>query len=110
MTKDSIDIYLSVQGTFYVTVHATTEDQKDQRYMLPASPHEKVPSLLDKAVKKFNRNLGRDQAEVDKYILKVCVFVYGRVSDAVYSMHVSACITYMCNSSVCVPFCPGVWF
>ena len=55
-----------------MTVHATTEDQKDQRYMLPASPHEKVPSLLDKAVKRFNRTLGRDQAEVDKYILKVC--------------------------------------
>ena len=58
-----------------MTVHATTEDQKDQRYMLPASPHEKVPSLLDKAVKRFNRTLGRDQAEVDKYILKVCVCV-----------------------------------
>lgn len=57
-----------------MTVHATTEDQKDQRYMLPASPREKVPSLLDKAVKRFNRTLGRDQAEVDKYILKVCVY------------------------------------
>ena len=64
---------LCTQGTFYVTVHATTEDQKDQRYMLPASPYEKVPSLLDKAVKRFNRTLGRDQAEVEKYILKVCV-------------------------------------
>ncbi len=42
--------------------------------MLSAYPNEKVPSLLEKAVRRFNRALGPDKtpAEAGDYILKVC--------------------------------------
>lgn len=56
-----------------MTVHASVGDEKDQRYMLAASSFEKVPSLLEKAVKRFNRTLGPDktQAVDENCILKV---------------------------------------
>lgn len=57
-----------------MSIHASTEDQKDLRYVLSALPAEKVPSLLDKAVRRFNRALGPDKQPADArdYILKVC--------------------------------------
>lgn len=60
-------------NSFLVTVHASVEDQKDQRYMLTAAPFDTVPMLLEKAVKRFNRTLGpgKEQAIEDDYILKV---------------------------------------
>ena len=58
-----------------MSVHASVEDQKDQRYMLPAAPFETVPVLLERAVKRFNRTLGpgKEQAIEDDYILKVSI-------------------------------------
>ena len=69
----TVTITLPPQGTFYVTVHAPTDEQKEQRFMLSAGPFEKCGSLLEKAVKRFNRALGPDkeQGEVENYILKV---------------------------------------
>ena len=55
-----------------MSIHASTEDQKDLRYVLSALPGDKVPSLLDKAVRRFNRAVGKDLAEPQDYILKVC--------------------------------------
>ncbi len=66
-----------LQKTFYVSVHASVEDQKDQRYMLPATPFETVSMLLEKAVKRFNRTLGpeKTQAVDENCILKVCMTI-----------------------------------
>ena len=57
-----------------MSIHTSTEDQKDLRYVLSAFPREKVSSLLEKAVRRFNRALGPDKkpAEAKDYILKVC--------------------------------------
>ena len=54
-------------------IHASGEEQKGQRYMLPALPDEQVSSLLDKAVRRYNRTLGpgKEQAVTENYILKV---------------------------------------
>ena len=64
---------LFLQSTFYVSVLASSEEQKDQKYLLPATPYEKVPSLLEKAIKRFNRTQGPDKepANSEDYILKV---------------------------------------
>lgn len=63
---------LSPQSTFYVTVHACSDEQKDQRYKLPAEPSETGATLLEKALKRFNRTLGKEAGNPDDYILKVC--------------------------------------
>lgn len=54
-----------------MTVHASSEDQKDQRYKLSASPYETAASLLDKAVKRFNRTHGMETGNLEEYVLKV---------------------------------------
>lgn len=56
-----------------MSVHASVGDQKDQRYMLSAAPFETVPTLLEKAVKRYNRTLGpgKEQAVDENCILKV---------------------------------------
>lgn len=62
-----------MQKTFYVSVHASVEDQKEQRFMLSAGPNETMQVLLEKAVKRFNRTLGpgKVQAIDENCILKV---------------------------------------
>ncbi len=64
--------HLTTQNSFTVSIHASTEDQKDLRYVLSALPSDRVPSLLEKAVRRFNRAVGKDLAEPQDYILKVC--------------------------------------
>jgi hypothetical protein len=56
-----------------VSVHASVEDQKDQRFVLQAAPFETVSTLLEKAVKRFNRTLGpgKEHALHENCILKV---------------------------------------
>ena len=63
-------ILILLQGSFYVMVHTTAKDL--QRYKLSVTPYEKVASLLEKALRSFNRTLGPDeQGEPQDYILKV---------------------------------------
>ena len=78
-----------MQKTFHVSVHASVEDQKDQRYMLPAAPFETVSMLLEKAVKRFNRTLGPDktQAVDENCILKVC-----KHPILIHSAHILGCL------------------
>lgn len=63
-----------------MSVHASVEDQKDQRFVLQAAPFETVSMLLEKAVKRFNRTLGpgKEHAVHDNCILKVCNMLLGR--------------------------------
>lgn len=59
-----------------MTVHASSEDQKDQRYKLSVSPYESAASLLDKAVKRFNRTHGTEAVNLEEYVLKVLLHAY----------------------------------
>ena len=56
-----------------MSVHASVEDQKDQRFVLQAAPFETISMLLEKAVKRFNRTLGpgKEHALQENCILKV---------------------------------------
>ena len=56
-----------------MSIYASVEDQKDQRFMLQAAPFETVAMLLEKAVKRFNRTLGpgKEQDLQETCILKV---------------------------------------
>ena len=59
----------TVQGGFYVTVCAPANEQ---RYKLSATPYETVSSLLEKALKSFNRTLAiNEQGEATDFMLKV---------------------------------------
>ena len=62
-----------MQEAFNVAIHASGEEQKEQRYVLRVPPTEKVVELLDKAVKRYNRTLGpgKEQAYPENYVLKV---------------------------------------
>ena len=58
-----------MQGGFYVTVCAPANEQ---RYKLSVTPYETVSSLLEKAVRSYNRTLGtNEQREAGDFMLKV---------------------------------------
>ncbi len=70
--------------------------------MLSAAPFEKVPSLLDKAIKRFNRAQGPDKehANAEDYVLKVCVFAIALKWDLggrVVILHVVRRLAMLCR-------------
>lgn len=64
---------LGPRGTFYIQVHASTPEQRDQKYKLSVSPSDTPANVIASAQKRVIRATG--EKPPDEYVLKVRMLV-----------------------------------
>ena len=96
---------LGPRGTFFIQVHASTPEQRDQKYKLSVSPRDTPANVITSAQKRVIRATGEKEKPPDEYVLKVNLYALFFITVLAY---VCMCIMCMCVCTF-VHVCMCMW-